>query len=75
MPTRPLIAGYTWNRELARARSADNAARSYLRRILDERPGPALAAFYIAQIGIALGEIADALSTLEHICSHSQEAT
>ena len=72
MPTRPLIAGYTWKRELARVRSCVNDARSYLRRILDDRPSPALAAFYVAQIAVSLGEITTALDELETICKHQE---
>lgn len=67
MSTPQSIGGYVFRQQIARMRSADNTARQYVARILDERPGPALAAVYIARIGVALGEIAEAIGELERI--------
>ncbi len=69
MATPKRIGGYIWRQEIVRARQAQRQARTFLQRILDERPGPALAAMYLAQIGSALAEIADALTEIERIGS------
>lgn len=67
--TQRRINGYIWRQEIARAQSANRSARSYCRRILDEQPGPALAAFLMAQIGLALAEIGEALAALKEIAA------
>ena len=67
MSTPQQIGGYIYRQQISRVRSACNIARQHVARIFDERPGPALAAVYIARIGVALGEIADAIGELERI--------
>ena len=67
MSTSQLIGGYTYRYQIARTRCADHTARQYIGRLLDEHPGPALAATYIARIGLALGEISEAVDELERI--------
>ena len=73
MATPRKLHGYIYRQELARARAANTEARAYTARILDERPGPALAALYVAHIGIALGNISDALNQLATIIDTCEE--
>lgn len=67
MSTPQRIGGYTYRQQIARGNVAERTARQYTEKLLDERPGPALAAMYVARIGLALGEIADVLAELERI--------
>lgn len=67
MTTPAKIGGYNYRQHIATARSADSTARRYITRLLDERPGPALAAMYLTRIGLALGDIAAAITGLEQI--------
>jgi hypothetical protein len=61
------IGGYVYRQELARVRSATGTARDYVKRILEEKPGPALTALYLAHVGIELGVITEAAATLDEI--------
>lgn len=67
MSTPQRIGGYTYRQQIARGNAAEHAARQYTQKLLDEHPGPALAAMYVARIGLALGEIADVFGELERI--------
>ena len=70
MSTPQQIGGYTYRQHIAEARQASTLARRYIERILDEQPGPALAAVYLGRISLALGEIAEAIGELERIGRH-----
>jgi hypothetical protein len=67
MSTPQQIGGYTYRQQIASARQASATARRYVERILDEQPGPALAAVYLARIGLALGQITETFGELERI--------
>jgi hypothetical protein len=67
MSTPQQIGGYTYRQQCVRAHNADRTALLFVCRLFDERPSPALAATYLARIGLALGEIADAIGELERI--------
>lgn len=67
MATDRKTGGYIWRQEIARAIAANNTAREALQRILDDRPGPAATAMYMAQAAIALGDNMDALHALRTI--------
>lgn len=67
MSTAKLIGGYVYRQHVARVRSETARARGYIERLIDERPGPALTALYLAQVGLALGEIGDAVTSLDEI--------
>ena len=67
MSTAKRIGGYVYRQEVARVRAATATARGYVERILNEKPGPALTAFYLAHIGVALGEITEATADLDAI--------
>ena len=75
MTTPQKIGGYAYRQHIARARSAASTARRHLQRLLDERPGPALAATYLARIGLAIGEIDESLTGLAQIAqAHPSDA-
>jgi len=59
--------GYIYRQDINRARRATATARRYIERLLDERPAPALAATFLARIGLALGEIDESITSLEQI--------
>jgi hypothetical protein len=67
MSTPQKIGGYVHHENVARVRAANTTARRYVERLLDETPGPALTAMYLARVGLALGEISDATGELERI--------
>ena len=67
MSTPKKIGGYVYRENVARVRTASNTARRYVERLLDEKPGPALTAMYLARLGLTLGEISDAVGELERI--------
>jgi hypothetical protein len=67
MTTQPVAGGYVWRQEVATIRSSVREARGLLGRLLDERPGPALAALYLAQIGVALLRVLEAAEALERV--------
>ena len=65
MTTKPVVGGYTWRQQVGIIRSSVQEARILLGHLLDERPGPALAALYLAQIGVALLRVLEAATVLE----------
>ena len=67
MSTAKRIGGYVYRQEVARVRSATGKARDYVERILEEKPGPALTALYLAHVGIELGVITEAAGVLDEI--------
>ncbi len=67
MATAPKPGGYNYRQQIARARSANTRAREYVRRILEEKPGPQLTALYLAGLAVALGDNDNAIVQLEHI--------
>lgn len=72
-PARP--GGYNYRQQINRTRRANNHARGYVARLLEEHPGPALAAMYLAHVAVSLGEIADAVTQLEQIANCQKEQT
>jgi predicted Zn-dependent protease len=72
MTTRPIVGGYTWRQECSTIRASIQEARNLLGRLLDERPGPALAALYLAQIGVALLRVMEAAEALERVGERKQ---
>lgn len=65
MTNRPIVGGYIWRSRCVVIRSSVTEARKLLGRLIDDRPGPTLAALYLAQIGVALLRITEALAELE----------
>ena len=65
--TKKIVGGYAWRQEIVRARNANRAARSALKRIAEETPGPRTLAMLLLKAANALGENLDALSELEAI--------
>jgi len=76
MGTAPKPGGYNYRQQLNRARQANTRARDYVRRLLEERPGPQLAALYLAGLAVALGDNDNAILELEQIgktlCEHGE---
>ncbi len=67
MTTRPVVGGYTWRQEVQVIRSSVREARTLLGHLLDEHPGPALAALYLAQLGTTQLRILEAVQELAEI--------
>lgn len=67
MATHQKIGGYIYRQHIACCRAATAVARRHIQRLLDDHPGPALAAVCLARIGLALGEIDAAITGLEQI--------
>ncbi len=65
MTTKPVVGGYTWRSEVKTIRNSVRDARALLEKLLHEHPGPALAALYLAQIGVALLRVLEAVGELE----------
>lgn len=63
------VGGYIYRQRLTDAQQANSTARRYVKLLLDpdDRPGPALATFYLAQIASALSDIQEAHSELARI--------
>lgn len=71
MPTPRLVGGNEWKRRLADGKISLRHARRLLGQILDERPGPTTLAYYMAQIAVDMGELADVLNDLSDITEKS----
>jgi thioredoxin-like negative regulator of GroEL len=67
MSTQKRVGGYVYREQVARGRRALAVTREYVRRLLDERPGAAQTAMYLAQVGLAVGEAEAALTVLDEI--------
>ena len=71
--TKKKMGGYAWRQEIVRARNANRAARSALRRIAEETPGPRTLAMLLLKAANALGENLDALQELETIGTEARK--
>ena len=65
--TKRKVGGYSFRQELVRATNANRAARSALRRIVDDQPGTQTMAMLIAKAANALAENLDAIGEIERI--------
>lgn len=65
--TPKIVGGYTFRQEVTRAVNANRLARTMLRRIVDDAPGPQTMAVLLAKAANALGENLDALQEIERI--------
>jgi hypothetical protein len=67
---REIVGGYTWKREMKRAREANDAARAALTKLHEHISGETnteLMSILVAKAALALGENAAALAELEEI--------
>ena len=67
MATPCKVNGYTYRQAVKAARQAVTRARTYTQKLLEDRPGPALSALYLAHIANAHTEILERLGELERI--------
>lgn len=68
MPSKPLVGGYLFKAELARAKNANNAIRKQLQEIIDELgQGERRISYHISLAAMALGNQLDALVSMEQI--------
>lgn len=64
-PAKP--GGYIYRQHVATVQAACRSTRTYLRRLLDERPTPLLATTYLTHIALQIGEIEAAANDLATI--------
>ena len=69
--------GYIYRQRLTDAQRANSTARRYVKLLLDpdDRPGPTLAAYYLAQIASALSDIQEAHAELDRIIPQEDGST
>jgi predicted Zn-dependent protease len=59
--------------EVVRAENANKAAREYLRRLFDDRPGVEASAILVTRASLALSENLEALREIDRICRNQTE--
>lgn len=62
-----VVGGTTWREELVRARNAQKAACTGLRRLTDERPTPAVAQAIVLSVALDMITISEALGSLTEL--------
>jgi predicted Zn-dependent protease len=68
--TAKTVTGYAARAELTRVMNSNTAAQAFLRRILNEQPGPQTHAMLLARIAASLGEQHEAITELQQIISN-----
>jgi hypothetical protein len=73
MTTPAAVGGSDWTYHTHRVEAAVREARTLLRSLLNDRPGPQQQGWIVAQVGDQLGIIQDANHELERIGCHAKQ--